>query len=189
MPAQPRRQRKLATDFVPFDGQLVERHTTPSGAEYVRITLGTAGGAATEVDDPSTVIDAEFLFLEGGRPPGAAQHAWLAGGRRGGLPAAGVRQWLPACLAARPFARPLAGSRGSAVCGCDALRLRRAWCAAGRRVAAGGGLHTVPCSLARHPAGDNIVNVRAASRVEPEGKLGSGGQLAISFREGLVVDK
>ncbi|EFN57033.1 hypothetical protein CHLNCDRAFT_143734 [Chlorella variabilis] len=101
MPAQPRRQRKLATDFVPFDGQLVERHTTPSGAEYFRITLGTAGGAATEVDDPSTVIDAEFLFLEG----------------------------------------------------------------------------------------DNIVNVRAASRVEPEGKLGSGGQLAISFREGLVVDK
>lgn len=41
-------------------------HTTPGeGAEYVRLTFGTAGGAATEVDDPSTVIDAEFLFLKG----------------------------------------------------------------------------------------------------------------------------
>ena len=35
------------------------------GAEYVRLTFGTAGGAATEVDDPSNVIDAEFLFLQG----------------------------------------------------------------------------------------------------------------------------
>ena len=35
------------------------------GAEYVRLTFGTAGGAATEVDDPSTVNDAEFLFLKG----------------------------------------------------------------------------------------------------------------------------
>ena len=35
------------------------------GAEYVRLVFGTAGGAATEVDDPSNVIDAEFLFLAG----------------------------------------------------------------------------------------------------------------------------
>ena len=43
------------------------RHVLCSGegAEYVRLTFGTAGGAATEVEDPSTVIDAEFLFLKG----------------------------------------------------------------------------------------------------------------------------
>jgi hypothetical protein len=33
------------------------------------------------------------------------------------------------------------------------------------------------------------VDVRAASRVEPEGGLGSGGQLALSFTEGLVLDR
>jgi hypothetical protein len=101
MPERPQRQRKGAADFVPFDGQVVERRTTPGGAEYVRITLGTAGGSAGEVADPSTVIDAEFLFLPD----------------------------------------------------------------------------------------DNIVDVRAASRVEPEGGLGSGGQLALSFTEGLVLDR
>ncbi len=31
----------------------------------MRLVFGTAGGAATEVDDPSNVIDAEFLFLAG----------------------------------------------------------------------------------------------------------------------------
>jgi hypothetical protein len=31
----------------------------------VRLVFGTAGGAATEVEDPSAVIDAEFLFLQG----------------------------------------------------------------------------------------------------------------------------
>lgn len=35
------------------------------GAEYVRLVFGTAGGAATEVDDPSAVVDAEYLFLAG----------------------------------------------------------------------------------------------------------------------------
>jgi hypothetical protein len=38
------------------------------GAEYVRLVFGTAGGAATEVEDPSAVIDAEFLFLQGVHP-------------------------------------------------------------------------------------------------------------------------
>ncbi|KAL4446811.1 hypothetical protein ABPG77_008055 [Micractinium sp. CCAP 211/92] len=102
MPAQPKRQRKSKSDFVPFDGTVVERRTTAGGSEYVRLVLGTAGGAATEVEDPSTVLDCEFLFI----------------------------------------------------------------------------------------ANDNIVNVRAASRAPPEGRLGTpGSQLALSFTDGLVVDK
>lgn len=101
MPEQPKRQRKQKNDYVPFDGAVVERRTTPAGAEYVRVVLGTAGGAAADVADPSSVIDAEFLFL----------------------------------------------------------------------------------------ADDTIVNVRAASRAEPEGGLRSGGRLALSFTDGLVVDK
>ena len=36
---------------------------------------------------------------------------------------------------------------------------------------------------------DNIVNVRCASRVQPEGGLRSGGQLALSFTQGLMIDK
>lgn len=44
-------------------------------------------------------------------------------------------------------------------------------------------LHAVPC------AGDNLVNIRASSRAEPEGRLGSGGQLALSLREGFVIDR
>lgn len=56
-------ERAPGRDGQPFDGVLADRHTTGEGAEYVRLTFGTAGGAATEVDDPSSVIDAEFLFL------------------------------------------------------------------------------------------------------------------------------
>lgn len=101
MPDQPKRQRKANSEVVRFDGKVVERRTTPSGAEYVRFVFGTAGDTATDVPDASEVFDAEFLFL----------------------------------------------------------------------------------------ADDNIVNVRAASRAEPEGKLGAGGQLQLSFTSGLIVDK
>ncbi|PSC72961.1 hypothetical protein C2E20_3641 [Micractinium conductrix] len=101
MPAQPKRQRKTQGELLPFDGQLVARKTLPDGAEYIRVVLGTAGGAASEVEDVSSVMDAEFLFL----------------------------------------------------------------------------------------ADDNIVNVRCASRVQPEGGLRSGGQLALSFTQGLMIDK
>ncbi|KAI3434790.1 hypothetical protein D9Q98_002848 [Chlorella vulgaris] len=101
MPEQPKRQRKSSTEFVPFDGDVTERRTTPGGAEYVRIVLGTGGGGATQASNLSEVIDCEFLFLPD----------------------------------------------------------------------------------------DNIVDVRASSRVQPEGKLGSGGQLALSITEGLVLDK
>ncbi|PRW57776.1 hypothetical protein C2E21_3490 [Chlorella sorokiniana] len=101
MPEQPKRQRKSAAQFVPFDGEVIERRTTAGGAEYIRVVLGTKGGAATDVEDPSAVIDAEFLFL----------------------------------------------------------------------------------------SGDNLVNIRASSRAEPEGRLGSGGQLALSLREGFVIDR
>lgn len=49
----------------------------------------------------------------------------------------------------------------------------------------------LPSCLPPHPSlpDDNIVDVRASSRVQPEGKLGSGGQLALSITEGLVLDK
>lgn len=43
------------------------------------------------------------------------------------------------------------------------------------------------CPTSPHPSDDNIVNVRAASRAAPEGRAGS--QLALSFTDGLVVDK
>lgn len=38
-------------------------------------------------------------------------------------------------------------------------------------------------------AGDNLVNIRASSRAEPEGRLGSGGQLSLSLREGFVINR
>lgn len=57
-------------------GAVIERRTTEGGAEYIRVVLGTQGGAATDVEDPSAVIDAEFLFLSGqGR---SCLCAWLA---------------------------------------------------------------------------------------------------------------
>jgi len=59
MPEQPKRKRQ--DTFVPFDGVLVDRHTTPNGSEYVRLTLGQSQDNA----DPSNIIDAEFLFLAG----------------------------------------------------------------------------------------------------------------------------
>ncbi|KAG7673061.1 hypothetical protein Ndes2526B_g05369 [Nannochloris sp. 'desiccata'] len=64
MPARPQRRRQ--TEIVPFDGILAERRTTANGSEYVRITLGIQKGGeeVVEVDDPVTVIDAEFLFLK-----------------------------------------------------------------------------------------------------------------------------
>ena len=48
------------------------------------------------------------------------------------------------------------------------------------------------CCLRPHASSssdDNVVNVRAASRAEPEGRLGSGGQLALSLTEGFKIDK
>lgn len=102
LPEQPQRRKRDAADFTPFDGVLADSRTDPDGTRYLRLTLGTDGGRATEVEDPSTVIDAEFLFLPN----------------------------------------------------------------------------------------DSIVNVRAASRVQPEaGGFGSNGQLALSFTQGFVVDK
>lgn len=102
MPAQPTRQ--YQTDYVPFDGVLVDRRTTENGSEYVRITLGLRGPDGeelTSVEDPVNVIDAEFLFLKD----------------------------------------------------------------------------------------DNILNVRASSRVEPSSSGFQGGELALSFTNGLIVDR
>ena len=64
MPGQP--QRAAAGAAQPFDGVLSEQHTSGEGAEYVRVTFGMgAGGDAGDVSDPSTVVDAEFLFPTG----------------------------------------------------------------------------------------------------------------------------
>ena len=63
LPAQPKRQQQ--TGGKPFTGVLAERHATDSGAEYLRLTFGQPAGGSAEVDDPSRVIDAEFLFPAG----------------------------------------------------------------------------------------------------------------------------
>ncbi len=63
LPAQPKRQQQ--TGGKPFTGVVAERHATESGAEYLRLTFGQPAGGSAEVDDPSRVIDAEFLFPAG----------------------------------------------------------------------------------------------------------------------------
>ena len=63
LPAQPKRQQQ--TGGKPFTGVVAERHATEGGGEYLRLTFGQPAGGSAEVDDPSKVIDAEFLF-----PPG-----------------------------------------------------------------------------------------------------------------------
>jgi hypothetical protein len=172
MPERPQRQRKGAADFVPFDGQVVERRTTPGGAEYVRITLGTAGGSAGEVADPSTVIDAEFLFLPG------LWWWWGWGGWCalvcGSVGVWGRKEWVGGWVGTTGGVRVRLGSG-------------RHWRAGSRAATCVSRLHLSPAPPP--PPDDNIVDVRAASRVEPEGGLGSGGQLALSFTEGLVLDR
>eukprot|EP00198_Chlamydomonas_reinhardtii_P014349 XP_001703686.1 predicted protein [Chlamydomonas reinhardtii] len=63
--------------FVPFDGVLVDRHTTADGGIYVRIVFGSqqpgqgqgaaAGGSASSVpaEAGGQLLDAEFLFPQG----------------------------------------------------------------------------------------------------------------------------
>lgn len=68
---------------------VVERRTTAGGAEYIRVVLGTSGGTASEVEDPSAVLDAEFLFLAGKEKKG---RGWAA-------PALGA----PSCLLPFPI--------------------------------------------------------------------------------------
>lgn len=63
LPEKPQRSRE--SGVVRFDGVVRERHTTANGSTYVYIVLGTSGGAADEVEDPASVVDAEFIF-----PPG-----------------------------------------------------------------------------------------------------------------------
>ena len=103
MPERPKRRRQ--TEIIPFDGILAERRTTADGSEYVRVTLGIkdmqTGQEVSQIDDPVTVMDAEFLFLKN----------------------------------------------------------------------------------------DNIVNVRASSRAEPPNSGLQSGELALSFTNGLVVDR
>ena len=103
---------------------VVDRHTTPSGAEYVRVVLGTAGGSATQVDDPSIVMDAEFLFLAG--------ELWVTVVRRRAAWLASLAGWLAgwhACptvavpVPARPPARLPACPLLPAHCCCPPLPL------------------------------------------------------------------
>eukprot|EP00889_Picochlorum_renovo_P004875 jgi/Picre1/31905/NNA_007253.t1 len=65
MPEKPKR--KLQDAVVPFKGELIDRHTTQGGSEYVRITLYPSGGEneSSQDVDPIEIIDAEFLFLKG----------------------------------------------------------------------------------------------------------------------------
>lgn len=51
--------------MVPFNGVVQDRHKTSSGSDYVRITFGLPEKGSRTVEDPSDVIDAEFVFLEG----------------------------------------------------------------------------------------------------------------------------
>eukprot|EP00951_Prasinocladus_malaysianus_P025211 scaffold220368_cov46-Prasinocladus_malaysianus.AAC.1 len=44
--------------YTPFDGQLVDRHTTEDGSEYIRLVFGLSQGE----QDPARVVDAEFVF-------------------------------------------------------------------------------------------------------------------------------
>jgi hypothetical protein len=67
LPEKPTRQMEQAVE--PFDGVLTERHTSADGSEYVRVAFGTgAVSPSGKVDDPSSIVDAEFLFLSGGGP-------------------------------------------------------------------------------------------------------------------------
>lgn len=76
MPGQP--QRATAGAAQPFDGVLSERHTSGEGAEYVRLTFGMGAGGEGEVPDPSSVVDAEFLFPAGAFQLPARQTAHIA---------------------------------------------------------------------------------------------------------------
>ena len=63
LPSKPKRQ--VQSEGALFDGVLVDHHTTSLGSEYVRLTFGLQRGGGNEVDDPTRVIDAEFLFPDG----------------------------------------------------------------------------------------------------------------------------
>ena len=68
MPETPRRKRMES--YVPFKGELVDRHTsTANGSEYVRLALYPSSSSSDDQGDgevdPVEIIDAEFLFLAG----------------------------------------------------------------------------------------------------------------------------
>lgn len=63
LPDKPKRQAQSMGAL--FDGVLADRHTTSLGSEYVRVTFGLPKEGRNDVDDPTRVIDAEFLFPEG----------------------------------------------------------------------------------------------------------------------------
>lgn len=65
LPERP--QRRRATEAARFDGVVVDQHTTAEGSEYILITFGggQGGSAPPEGSDPSSLIDAEFLFFKG----------------------------------------------------------------------------------------------------------------------------
>lgn len=134
---------------------MVERKTTPAGNEYVRVVLGA--GAGGEVDDPSAVIDAEFLFLAGAWAAACACAgcAWAAGWAAAAAEVGVVGQgWESLASLSLAWARPCTPRSASHI-----------------------SLPPIPCCT----ADDSIVNVRAASRVEPEAGLRSGGKPSFSI--------
>jgi hypothetical protein len=52
-----------AAGLVRFNAQVVDRHTTEDGSQYLHLTLDAESGR-----DPARIIDAEFLFLSGADP-------------------------------------------------------------------------------------------------------------------------
>ncbi|KAK9792470.1 hypothetical protein WJX73_000761 [Symbiochloris irregularis] len=64
VPRQPRQAQQRQTEPIRFRGRLQDRHSTPEGCEYVRITL-MADTKDGKPPDAGNVIDAEFLFPSG----------------------------------------------------------------------------------------------------------------------------
>lgn len=177
---------------------VVERRTTAGGAEYIRVVLGTKGGAAAEVEDASAVIDAEFLFLSGGRKAaaGPAQLGLLDQCACGShAEVGGCLHLLDQCACGSHA--EVGGSlhlldqcaRGShAVAGAPSGTAHGAAMFRAQVYQRCASVVTLRCAALRC-AGDNLVNIRASSRAEPEGRLGSGGQLGLSLREGFVINR
>ena len=140
-PPRPQRQEALASSAARFDGVVAKRGRTAGGCEYVRLVFGSQRPEAG-------VIDADFLFLSGAA---ASRLARLSG--FGVAPAV----W---------FAAGWGSQRAFSATGSCFLDVRESACA---------------CSVLSHPisalvmrnsvacfaAGDNIVDIRAASRGAP----------------------
>lgn len=125
----------------------------------MRLVFGTAAGAATEVDDPSAVVDAEYLFLAG-------EARFLGFGDARGRTFTFALWQLNCNRGARNERR-----RGHRATCSDQLVVIGFW--------------RFRLNLSCAMADDNIVVLRAASRAEPPAGQGN---LSLSFSKGFVFD-